>query len=160
MPVFPPHGPVHEETEFWYDLKEKALLYEVNIIEGYLRVEADHERARDRGHIRGDHRAFHYHFQPHGIYLLNRVIGESRRKASLSNIELLVRLWLQIEKDEQPRIPPHHEHPVLPVNKALALFLAEKQAEMYQEESFTQGLTILQAHLTARAMPTCPSPTS
>ena len=160
LPVFPPHGPVHDETEFWYDLKEKALLYEVNIIEGYLRVEADHDRARDRGHIRGDDRVFHHHYQPHGIYLLNRVIGESRRKASLSNIELLVRLWLQIEQNEQPRTSPHDEHPVLPVNKTLALFLAGKQAEMYMEESFTQALSLLQAYLTAKAIPQWPSPTS
>ena len=49
MPVFAPHGPVHEETEFWYDIKEKALLYEVNFVERHERVEADHQRTRGQG---------------------------------------------------------------------------------------------------------------
>ena len=30
MSISPPHGPIHEEIEFWYDPNEKALLYEVN----------------------------------------------------------------------------------------------------------------------------------
>ena len=152
MPVFPPHGPVHEETEFWYDIKEIALLYEVNTVNNNLIVQADHQRTRDRGHLWDQHRTHHRHYEPHGIYLLNKVIGESRRKSSLSNIELLIRLWLQIEKNEQPLIPPYEERPLLPVPKALAMFLSEKQAEMYKEESFTQALTLLQGYLTAKAI--------
>ncbi len=31
MSISPPHGPIHEEIEFWYDPNEKALLYEVNL---------------------------------------------------------------------------------------------------------------------------------
>ena len=152
MPVFPPHGPIYEEAEFWYDLKEKALLYEVNIVDRHG-VEPDHGRTEDRGHIRGQDRHYHWHHQPHGIYLLNNVIGESRREGSLSNIEILIRLWLQIETNEQPSPPRYIEHPLLPVPKALALFLDEKQAEMYKEESFTQALTLLQAYLTAKTIP-------
>ena len=160
MPVFPPHGPVHEETEFWYETKEQALLYEVNRVEGHLRVEADHERAGERGHIWRQDRFYHDHYQPHGIYLLNKVIGESRRKASLSNIELLIRLWLQIENNEQPSTLRYNSPPLLPVAKPLALFLDAKQAEMYKDESLTQALNLLQTYMTARAMATCPSPTS
>ena len=152
MPVFPPHGPVHEETGFWYDTKEKALLYEVNIVDRYEKVEPDHQRTRERGHQWDPYRAYHRHHQPHGIYLLDKVIGESHRKASLSNIELLIRLWLQIEKNEQPWFSPHEERPLLPVPKALAMFLAEKQAEMYKDECFTQGLNLLQAYLTTKAI--------
>ena len=160
MPVFAPHGPVHEETEFWYDTKEKALLYEVNIVERYEKVEADHQRTRERGHIWDRDRIYHRHYQPHGIYLAEKVIGESRRKTSLSNIELIIRLWLQIEKNEQPQISPYDERPILPVTKALALYLVEKQAEMYKDESITQALLLLQTYLTAKAIPSCPSPTT
>ena len=85
MPVFTPHGPVHEETEFWYDTKEKALLYEVNTVDSYLKVEADHQRTRDRGHLWDQYRTYHRHYQPHGIYLAEKVIGESRRKTSAEN---------------------------------------------------------------------------
>ena len=153
MPVFPPHGPVHEQTEFWYDTKEKALLYEVNTVENNLKVETDHQRTRDRGHLRDQYRIYHRHYQPHGIYLLDKVIGESRRKTSLSNIELLVRLWLQIEKNEQPLISPYDDRPILPVTKPLALYLAEKQVELYKDESITQGLILLQTYLTAKVAP-------
>ena len=48
MPVFTPHSPVHEETEFWYDTKENALLYEVSITTGRGDAEADHHRAREK----------------------------------------------------------------------------------------------------------------
>ena len=150
MPVFPPHGPVHEETEFWYDTKEKALLYEVNTVKNNHKIEADHQRTRDRGHLWDHHRNYHRHYQPHGIFLLDKVIGESRRKTSLSNIELLVRLWLQIEKNDQPLISPYDDRPILPVTKPLALYLAEKQAELYKDESITQGLILLQTYLTAQ----------
>ena len=160
MPVSPPHGPMHEETEFWYDVKEAALLYEVNIVERYEKVVPDHSRTRDRGHIWSRDRSYHYHNQPHGIYLADKVIGESRKKASLSNVELLIRLWLQVEKDEQPLIPPYDERPLLPVPKALALFLEGKQAEMFKQENFAQALFLLQAHLTAKTIPQCPPPTS
>ena len=153
MPVCPPHGPVHEETEFWYDTKEKALLYEVNTVENNRKVEADHQRTRDRGHLRDQYRTYHRHYQPHGIYLLDKVIGESRRKTSLTNIELLVRLWLQIENNEQPLISPYDDRPILPVTKPLALYLAEKQEELYKDESITQGLILLQTYLTAKAAP-------
>ena len=159
MPVSQPHGPIYEETEFWYDLKEKAL-YEVNIVDRYEKIEADHARTRERGHLWAREGYYHHHYQPHGIYLLDKVIGESRRKASLSNVELLIRLWLQVEKDEQPLFPPYDERPLLPVPKALALFLAEKQAEMFKQENFAQALTLLQAYLTAKVIPLCPSPTS
>ena len=159
MPVFPPHGPIYEEAEFWYDMKERALLYEVNRVSNNLIVQADHQRTQERGH-RWDRQIYHRHYEPHGIYLLNKVMGESRRKSSLSNIELLIRLWLQVENNQQPWTSPYDDPPLLPVPKALALFLAEKQAEMYKEESFTQGLALLQAYLTAKAFPPCPSPTS
>ena len=163
MPVSPPHGPIYEENEFWYDLKEKALLYEVDVAEGSGRVQADHSRTRERGYFdrREDFYNPHRHYgQPHGIYLLDKVVGESRRKVSLSNIELLVRLWLQVEKNEQPRFAPYDEHQLLSVPKVLALFLAEKRSEMYKDESFGQGLTLLQIYLTAKAIPQYPSPTS
>lgn len=158
--MFPPHGPLHEESEFWYDLKEKALLYEVNAVKRYEKLEADHARTRERGHLQGREWSYHHHYQPHGIYLVDKVVGDSRQKASSSNIELLVRLWLQVEKDEQPLIPTYDERPILPVPKALAMFLSEKQAGMYKEESFTQALALLQAYLTAKAIPKCHSPAS
>ena len=91
MPVSPPHGTIYEENEFWYDLVEKALLYEVIIVEGYRGVEADHSRARDRGYLdpREEFYRPHRHYgQPHGICLLDKVIDGSRRKASSSNVEL------------------------------------------------------------------------
>ena len=163
MSVSPPHGPIYEENEFWFDLKEKALLYEVDVAEGGGRVQADHSRARERGYFdpREEFYRPHRHYgQPHGIYLLDKVIGDSRKKASSSNVELLIRLWLQVEKDEQPQFAPYAEHQLLPVPKALALFLDEKQTEMYKVESFTQALALLQAYLTAKAIPQCPSSTS
>lgn len=160
MTIYPPHGPVHEEAEFWYDLKEKALLYEINIVDRYEKVEADHQRTRERGHMRYLRERYHWHHQPHGIYLLDKVIGESLRKASLSNIELLIRLWLQVEKDEQPIFSLYDERPLLPVPKALALFLDAKQTEMHKNESFGQALTLLQSYLTAKAISQSPSPTS
>ena len=161
MPVSPPHGSIYEENEFWYDLAEKALLYEVNIAEGSGTAQADHIRTKERGYLYRREDIYHRHYgQPHGIYLLDKVIGESRRKASLSNIELLIRLWLQVEKDEQPQISPYDERPILPVPKALALFLEGKQAEMFKQENFVQALCLLQAYLTAKTIPQCPSPTS
>ena len=48
---FHPHNPVHEETEFWYDTKENALLYEVSITTGRGDAEADHHRARESGRL-------------------------------------------------------------------------------------------------------------
>ena len=159
MPVGTPHGPVHEENGFWYDTQEKALLYEVNIEPRQGYAEADHTRSYERGHLSGRDRSFHWHHQPHGISFANAVIAESRRKANLANIELAIRLWCQIEKNEQPTTSSFREPRLLPVPKALALFLAEKQAEMYKEESLTQALTLLQTYLTAKAISQCPSPT-
>ena len=160
MPVFPPHGPIHDETEFWYDTKEDALLYEVNIVGGYDRVHADHDRAQERGYIWEQERFHHYHYQPHGICLLSKVMSESRRQATRSNIELLIRLWLQVESNEQPRASRRSMPPLLPVAKPLAIFLDAKQAEMYKDESLTQGLALLQSYITAKATPPCHSPTS
>ena len=152
MTVLPPHGPVHEEADFWYDLKEKALLYEINIVDRYEKVEADHQRTRERGHLRNPQGLYHRHYQPHGIHLFDKVIGESRQKASLSNIELLIRLWLQVEKDEQPQFSLYDERPLLPVPKVLALFMDAKQAQMYKDESLALGLSLLQTYMSAKAI--------
>ena len=67
MPVSTPHNPVHEETEFWYDTKENALLYEVSITTGRGDAEADHHRARESGRLIHRERIHHDHYEPHGI---------------------------------------------------------------------------------------------
>ena len=156
MPVCAPHGPVHEETEFWYDTTEKALLYEVKINPTSGQAEADHTRPSERGHVRNnppDH--FHDHYQPHGINFEDATVGELKRQTNVSNTELVVRLWCQIETNEQP-VKARFREPLIPVPKSLALFLAGKRSEMYKPDSLTQALILLQSHVSsqeARSVP-------
>ena len=72
MQVFAPHGPVYEETEFWYDTKKNALLYEVYIPTGRGEAEADHRRVRERGRLTDREWVHHDHYEPHGIALKTR----------------------------------------------------------------------------------------
>ena len=146
MPVFTPHGPVHEETEFWYDTKEKALLYEVKIVPNYGGAEADHSRTRERGHFRDRPNTYHWHYEPHGILFADTVIGKSRMSANIANTELAVRLWCQMESGQQP-VKTGFLEPLIPVPKSLALFLVAKQAEMYKDESLDQTLILLQTYI-------------
>ena len=146
MPVFTPHGPVHEETEFWYDTREKALLYEVKIVPNYGGAEADHSRTRERGHFRDRPNTYHRHYESHGIVFADTVIGESRIGANVANTELVVRLWCQMECGQQP-VKTGFQEPLIPVPKSLALFLAAKQAEMYKDESLDQTLILLQTYI-------------
>lgn len=159
MAIHPPHSPIHEATEFWYDTKTKALLYEVLIDPQLGRASADHRRFRGTTYAGLPFALQHNHSDPHGINLKDSTVGEHRTKVSVRKTELIIRLWCQIENDEQPKTLPYGDPPLLPVPKTLALFLAEKQADMYKEESFTQSLALLQTYLTAKAISRCPSPT-
>ena len=154
MPVAIPHGPAHEEEEFWYDTQEKALLYEVNIVPGLEQAEPNHSRTRERGHSIGV-QPFHHHYQPHGICFADQTINESQRKTIVDNTELLIRLWCQLQDREQP-IKPRFREPLIPVPKPLALFLAGKRFEMYKSESFTQALILLQCQVSSKAAYKCP----
>ena len=156
MPVFTPHGPVHEETEFWYDTKEKALLYEVNILQGHRQAEPDHTRTRERGRLRGDLGFYHYHSQPHGICFADLIVNETQGRANLENIELVIRLWCQMETNEQPVKTGFYE-PLIPVPKILALFLAARRTQMYRDESLTQAFALLNVCIAAKGNSQLPS---
>ena len=87
MPVFAPHGPVYEETEFWYDTKENALLYEVCIITGRGEAEADHRRVREGGRLTDRESVHHDHYEPHGIAFEDPELDEPQRVANIDNTE-------------------------------------------------------------------------
>ena len=147
MSISPPHGPIHEEIEFWWDPNEKALLYEINLQRETGEAISDHKRSTEKGHpvddLWGEHRPVHY--QPHGISFKDGDHGE----ANIANAELVVRLWYQIENNEQPAKTGLRE-PLIPVPKALALFLAARRTEMHREESLTQAIALLHAYVTGR----------
>ena len=156
MAVLTPHGPVHEDTEFWYDPEEKALLYEVDITAGRGAAEGDHYRARERGRLTDKEWFNHEHYEPHGFTFEDKELEEPQRAANIDNTELVIRLWCQIEAGEQPARTRRRE-PLLPVPKPLALFLSAKRAEMYKPESLTQALLLLQSHILSKDKQKCPS---
>ena len=158
MAIHPPHFPIHDAAEFWYDTKEKTLLFEVLIDAQLGLASADHRIFRGTIYAGLPFTLQHNHRDPHGISLKDSTVGEYRTKVSVKNTELIIRLWCQIENNEQPKTLPYGDPPLLPVPKTLALFIAEKQAEMYKEESFTQALILLQTYLTGKAISQCPSP--
>ena len=151
MSISPPHGPIHEEIEFWYDPNEKALLYEVNLHRETGEAIPDHKKFTERGHRVDDlwpeHRPVHY--QPHGISFKDATARGDHEEANIANTELVVRLWYQIENNEQPAKTGLRE-PIIPVPKALALLLAAKRTEMHREESLTQAIALLHTYITAR----------
>ncbi len=151
MSISPPHGPIHEEIEFWYDPNEKALLYEVNLQRETGEAIPDHKRSTEKGHSVDDlwreHRPVHY--QPHGISFKDATAQCDYGVANIANTELVVRLWYQIENNEQPAKTGLRE-PLIPVPKALALFLAARRTEMHREESLTQAIALLHAYVTGR----------
>ena len=155
MPVFTPHNPVHEETEFWYDTKENALLYEVSITTGRGDAEADHHRARESGRLIHRERIHHDHYEPHGITFEDHELDEPQRVANTDNAELVIRLWCQVETGEQPTRARFKE-PLLPVPKPLALFLSAKRSEMHKPASLTQALILLQSHILSKGSLNCP----
>ena len=158
MSVSAPHGPLHEETEFWYDPNDKALLYEVNLERETGEAIPDHNRSVERGHQVDDlwreHRPVHY--QPHGISFEDAAAPGDYGRANIANIELVVRLWYQIENNEQPSKTRLRE-PLIPVPKVLALFLAAKRTQMHREESLTQAIALLHTYITARGNTPPPS---
>ena len=112
MSVSPPHGPIHEETEFWYDPNEKALLYEVNVQPEITEALPDHKRAAERGHSVYDPPCEHrpVHRQPHGISFREAILRDDCREANVANTEFVVRLWYQMENNEQPVKPSTGSH--------------------------------------------------
>ena len=46
--------------------------------------------------------------------------------------------------------------PLIPVPKALAVFLAAKRTEMHREESLTQAITLLHTYIPLREIPRFP----
>lgn len=155
MSIQPSHSSILEAKEYWYDTKEKALLFEVVIEPSSGRPSADHSKFRNSLYNGLPFNIRHNHRDPHGISLQDAVIGEHHRKVSNKNTELIIRLWHQIENDNQPLNTPYDEPALLPVSKALALFLAEKKTEMHKDESLTQALILMQTHITAKATPQC-----
>ena len=158
MPIFQPHGPIHEETEFWYDTREKALLYEVRITSSRGNAEADHHRSRERGHLTNIERFDHDHYQPHGITFGVPKLYEPQGAANIENTELVIRLWCQIENGDQPNRTRRRE-PLLPVPKPLALFLSARRLEMHRPDSLTQALLLLQSYILCKDSQNCPSQT-
>ena len=151
MSISPPHGPIHEETEFWYDPNEKALLYEVNVEQTIGEAFPDHKRAAERGHSVYDPPCEHrpVHRQPHGISFQEGIFRDGCREANVANAELVVRLWYQIENNEQP-VKTEFRQPLIPVPKALALFLLAKCTDMYREETLTQAIALLQTYIATK----------
>ena len=151
MSISPPHGPIHEEIEFWYDPNEKALLYEINIQRETGEAIPDHRKFTEKGRpvddLRREHRPVHY--QPHGISFKDAAARGDHGEANIANTELVVRLWYQIENNEQA-VKTGLREPLIPVPKALALFLAAKRTEMHREESLTQTIALLHSFITAR----------
>ncbi len=151
MPLYNPHGPVHEATEFWYDTEEKALLYEVSIDGTGTRATADHTSAQERGYLPGiypfDHR--HDHHEPHGISFVDPEKTEHQQEANSVNTQLVIRLWHQVEYKDQPRRARRRE-PLLNVPKPLAIFLAARRNDMHKEESLMQAIALLQAYIAAK----------
>ena len=150
MSISPPHGPIHEEIEFWYDPNEKALLYEVNLQRETGEAIPDHKRSTEKGHPVDDpwreHRPVHY--QPHGITFKDATAQDNHGEANIANTELVVRLWYQIENNEQP-VKTGLREPLIPIPKALALFLAAKRTEMHLEESLAQAIALLHTYIVA-----------
>ena len=64
MSISPPHGPIHEEIDFWYDPNEKALLYEVNHQRETWGAIPDLKRSTEKGYAVDDlwreHRPVYY----------------------------------------------------------------------------------------------------
>lgn len=158
MPVFTPHGPIHEEMEFWYDPGGRALLYEVKITTGRGDAEADHRRSVERGLLTNEEEFHHDHYEPHGFTFEDQELDEPQRVTNIDNTELVIRLWCQIENGEQPARTRRRE-PLLPVSKPLALFLSAKRSEMYKPESLTQALLLLQSYFSSKDNQKCPSKT-
>ena len=165
MAIHPPHFSIHDATEFWYDAKGMALLFEVLLDPRLGLALADHKKFEGTNYNGFPFSFHHDHRDPHGVSLKGSTVGEYstkvcvKNKVSVKNTELIIRLWCQIENNEQPPNSPYRDQPLLPVPKALALFLTEKQAEMYKEESFTQALILLQTYVTAKGIYECPLPT-
>ena len=80
-----------------------------------------------------------------GISFKNGDHGE----ANIANAELVVRLCYHIQNNEQP-VKTGLGEPLIPVPKALALFLAAKRTEMHREESLTQAITLLHTYITVK----------
>ena len=157
MSISPPHGQIYEESEFWFDPNEKALLYEIKVRQETGEAIPDHKNFAERGFPIGDlwheHRPVHY--QPHGISFKDATARSDDEDANVANTELVVRLWYQIENNEQP-IKTGHREPLIPVPKALALFLAAKLSEMHREESLTQAIALLHTYITAKVITQTP----
>ncbi len=135
MTIFPPHGPIHEQTEFWYDPNERALLFEVNIRPKIGDAIAAHDIRNEIWHSSSFRRdPFHSHDQPHGICFKDAYHRGANAEANVANTELVVRLWHQVEENEQP-IRTRFREPLIPVPKALALFL-DGEANGHASRSF------------------------
>ena len=151
MSISPPHGPIHEEKEFWYDPNEKALLYEVDIHRETGEAFPDHQRSAERGHsvnvLWREHRPVHY--QPHGISFNDATAQDGHGGTNVANTELVVPIWCQITNNEQPARAGLRE-PLIPIPKVLALFLAAKQEDMYRDESLTQAIALLYTYMATR----------
>ena len=151
MSISPPHGPIHEESEFWYDPNEKALLYEVDIHRETGEAIPDHQRSAERGHSFHDlwreHRPVHY--QPHGISFKDATAQDDHGETNVANTELIVRIWCQMADNEQPARTGLRE-PLIPVPKVLALFLSAKRDDMYRDESLTQAIALLHTYMATR----------
>ena len=151
MSISPPHGPIYEETEFWYDPNEKALLYEVNLQRETGEAIPDHMRSTERWHpidyLPSEHSPVHY--QPHGISFKDSAEDRGGHgEANVANTELVIRLWYQIENGEQP-VRTKLREPLIPVPKVLALFLAARRTDMHREDSLTQAIALLHTYITA-----------
>lgn len=151
MSISPPHGPVHEEIEFWYDPNEKALLYGNIIQRGTGEAIPDHSKWDERWHstdkLWREHRPVH--FQPHGISFKDAAARCGHGEANIANAELVVRLWCQVKDNEQP-VKSGPKEPLIPVPKALALFLSAKRTDMYRQESLTQAIVLLHSYIAAK----------
>ena len=154
MPVSTPHGPIHEETEFWYDVEEKALLYEMNFHKESDEAIADHRRTQERRRLIGDRLHDHkpFHREPHGVSFVDFSADEKLKEASSTNAELIVRLWSETGNTGEPRPRNFGREPLILIPKILALFLAAKHQEMHRGDILTQAIPLLHTHIATKAM--------
>ena len=141
MEVHPPHRPAHESDEFWYYPKEAVLLYENEGKPSPTSLSAKHSEQGRREH-REARKGQREHVQPHGIKFRDGLLTPNQRDRSAANAEFVVRmcheLGLTPVDEESPR------NRLLPLPKFLALFLEANRTCIYEAESVTQAVILMQ----------------
>ena len=147
MKISPPHRPVHESDEFWYYPQEAVLLYENRGTPRPNSLEAEHsprgrQEHRDAGPPRGEH------WDPHGIEFKGCSLTPDQQERNATNAEFVVRMCHELGLVSQGLEPTNEREGrrdrLLPVPKFLALFLENSRTRMYEPESVTQAVILMQ----------------